>query len=99
MPMKTLQSIRKVLVMHKQELKKKYKIRELAIFGSYARGEQKKTSDVDILVDFDKVPDLLTVMNMERYLEELLGTKVDSVRKSAIRPELKNTILKEAVKV
>ena len=97
--MKRLKHIQLLLAAHKQELRKKYKVKELGIFGSYARGEEKKASDVDILVDFEKVPDLLTLVNMEGYLESILGKKVDSVRKAAIRPELRKTILKEVIMV
>ncbi|MEW6380673.1 MAG: nucleotidyltransferase family protein [bacterium] len=74
-------------------------MREIGIFGSYARGEQKKRSDVDILVEFDEVPDLFKFIELERYLEKLLKVKVDLVRKKAIWPELKDLILKEVVYV
>jgi predicted nucleotidyltransferase len=61
------------------------------------RGEQKKRSDIDILVEFEKIPDLLQFINLERYLSKLLKKKVDLVRKEAIRPELKSVILSEVV--
>jgi predicted nucleotidyltransferase len=95
----TSEEIRSVLSAHKSELIKNYKLKEIAIFGSYVRGEQKTTSDVDILVDFEEVPDLLKFIELEQYLEELLNIKVDLVRKSAIRPELKHSIINEAVQV
>jgi len=97
--MKNIKQIQSILAAHKQELRERYKIKEIGIFGSYARGEQKKTSDVDILVEFEKTPDFLTFLNMERHLERILGNKVDTVRKSAIRPELRGTILKEVMKI
>lgn len=82
---------------YKKELAEKYKVKEIGIFGSYARGEQRKRSDVDIIVDFEEVPDLFTFIRMERYLEKLLKKKVDLVTKPAIRPELKDSILQEVI--
>lgn len=96
--MKSLQEINEILRLHKDELKEKYKIKEIGIFGSYVRGEQKKRgSDIDIIVEFEEedVPGLLKFIEIERYLERLLRKKVDLVRKEAIRPELKDLILKE----
>ena len=71
----------------------------MKIFGSYVKNEQRERSDVDILVDFYEVPDLLKFIEMERYLEEILGVKVDLVRISVLRPELRDGILNEAVKI
>ncbi|MCM8820343.1 MAG: nucleotidyltransferase family protein [Candidatus Omnitrophica bacterium] len=97
--MKTLQEIKEIIQKHKGELQEKYKIKEIAIFGSYVRNEQKKRSDVDILVDFYELPDLLKFIEIERYLEEILGIKVDLVRKPALRAELRDKILSEAVEI
>jgi hypothetical protein len=97
--MKTLNKIEKILTEYKEKLKREYKIREIGVFGSFVRGEQKKTSDFDILVDFDEVPDLLKFIELERYLEELLKIKVDLVRKQAIRKELKERILNEVINI
>lgn len=97
MEMKSYKKIEEILKQHKKELAEKYKIKEIGIFGSYVRGEQKKRSDVDVLVEFVKVPDLLRFIEIERYLQRLLRKKVDLVRKKALRPELKNIILKEVV--
>jgi predicted nucleotidyltransferase len=95
--MESLEGINGILKNCREELHEKYKVKEIGIFGSYARGEQKKRSDVDILVEFDEVPDLFKFIELERYLEKLLKIKVDLVRKKAIRPELKDLILKEVV--
>ncbi len=97
--MKTLKEIRKILSAHKKELEGKYKIKEMKIFGSYVRNEQKKRSDVDILVDFYEVPDLLKFIEIERRLEEMLEVKVDLVRKPVLRAELRDKILNEAVEI
>lgn len=96
---KSLDEIKTVLNLHQRDIREKYKVREIGIFGSFVRGEQKKRSDVDILVEFTKkdIPDLLTLIELERYLQKLLKKKVDLVRKGGIRPELKESILKEVV--
>ena len=80
-------------------MSRKYRINEIGIFGSIVRGEQKKRSDIDILVEFDEenIPGLLKFIEMERYLEKILRKKVDLVRKGGIRPELRDIILKEVV--
>ena len=93
--MKSLNEIREILKQQKEFLKKKYKIKEIGIFGSYVRGEQTHTSDVDILVEFYETPDFLTFLEIERFLEELLGVKVDLVRKSALRKEIYEQVLQE----
>ncbi len=97
--MATLKEIERALKENKAELRKQYKVKDIGIFGSYVRGEQKKRSDVDILVEFHDVPDLLKFIELERFLEKILKIKVDLVRKKAIRPELKRSILKETIHV
>jgi len=87
--------ILRTLEKHKKELQQQYKIKELGIFGSYVRGEQKRRSDIDILVEFDEVPDLFTFLELEGYLNRLLNIKVDLVRKKALRSQLKDRILNE----
>ncbi len=91
--------IEAVINKHKKSLAKKYKVKEIGVFGSYVRGEQKGASDVDILVEFDVVPDLFKFLELERYLEEILDVKVDLVRKNAIREELRDSILSDVVYV
>lgn len=93
----SLKEINEILKAHKNDICEKYKVKEIGVFGSYVRGEQKKRSDVDILVEFDVLPDLLKFIEMERYLQKLLGQKVDLVEKKGIRPQLKGRILKEVI--
>ena len=97
--MKPRKDIEKILKEHRKELAEKYKVKELGIFGSCVRDEQRKRSDVDILVEFDEVPDLLKFIELERHLERLLGRKVDLVRKQALRQELRDTILSEVITI
>ena len=95
--MRNLKEIKRILNAHKDEIKRKYKVKEIGIFGSFVRGEQRKDSDIDIFVEFEEVPDLFKFIELERYLETLLQVKVDLVRKKAIRKELKEQILTEAI--
>lgn len=95
--MKSLDEIKEILAEHKEQLKEKYNIGEIGIFGSYIKGEHKEISDIDILVEFEKPISLLKLVNMENYLSELLGIKVDLVPKRDLREELKDIILKETV--
>jgi len=57
--------------------------------------EQKQGSDLDILVDFEESPSLLTFIHMENELSELLGVKIDLVTKDSLHPMLRESILKE----
>jgi uncharacterized protein len=85
----------KILRQHLPELKEKYSVSYLGIFGSYIRGEQTKDSDLDVLVQFDKKPGLLKYIELENYLSDLLGIKVDLVMKSALKPNIGKRILNE----
>lgn len=97
--MKKLKQIQTILVSSKNELRKMYKVKELGIFGSYARGEQKKSSDIDILVKFNPHATLFDFVGLGNYLEEKLRMNVDVVSEKGIRPELKSNITKRMVKV
>jgi hypothetical protein len=91
--MKSLREIIGMLADHKEELQQKYKVREIGIFGSVVRGEQREISDVDILVDFEK-PIGWDVVDLADYLEAILGVKVDLVLKGGVvrKPALWNYI-------
>ena len=95
--MKTLDEIKTIIKDHKPEVIQKYKVSEIGIFGSFVRGDQGKRSDIDILVDFYEIPDLLKFIELESYLQKLLRKKVDLVDKQGIRAELKDRILKEVI--
>ena len=92
-----LNAIKEILKQNKEELKDKYKIKKIGVFGSYVRGEEKKRSDIDILVEFSEPVGLFEFMDMEEYLEKLLGVKVDLVSKKALKPRIGQHILKEVV--
>jgi len=82
--MKSLEEILRILREHKEELAQRYGVQELAIFGSYARGEQTLVSDVDILVTLGK-PLGLRFFELWDYLENLLGLQVDLLTPNAVR--------------
>ena len=95
--MKKIQDIKKALIKIKGALKKNFSIKEIGIFGSYVRNEQKTRSDVDILIEFYKVPGLLKFIEIEEYLSTLLKIRVDLVMKSALKPYIGQHILNEVV--
>ncbi len=93
----SLKKIMHVLREHLPELRKRYKVRSIGIFGSYVHDEQRKRSDLDILVEFSDAPSLFGFIEMEQYLSDLLGVKVDLVMKSALKPRIGKRILNEVV--
>ena len=73
----------------------KYGTKKVAVFGSYARGEEKPKSDIDILVEFSERKSLLEHVKIERELSEALGIKVDLLTEKAISPYLIDRIRNE----
>ncbi len=78
-------------------LRNKYGIRKIGIFGSYLRGEQKRKSDVDILVDFERAVSFFEFLALEGELSRLTGKKVDLMMKTALKPGIGKHILSEVV--
>ncbi len=95
--MRRVEEVEEILSKYKEELREKFKVKEIGIFGSCVRGENEETSDVDVLVEFEEPVSLLGLVSLENHLAELLGRKIDLVPKRDIRPELKERILKEAI--
>jgi len=95
--MKTLKNIRDVLVKYKDSIRKEFKAEIVDVFGSYSRNEQKKTSDIDILVRFLDGATFFDLVGLGEFVEEKLKVKADIVSERAIRPELKEQILKEVI--
>jgi len=96
--MKSLEKIQRVLREHKEEIQRKYSLVILGVFGSVARGEHKKTSDVDILVEIER-PIGLKFFELWEKFEKLLGCEVDLVRKKLLREEIKSEILREVIRI
>ncbi|MFQ5788197.1 MAG: nucleotidyltransferase family protein [Thermodesulfobacteriota bacterium] len=94
-----LERIINILKEHKTELKEKYGVKEIGIFGSYVSGEYKEKSDLDVLVEFeeDAKIGLLKFVNLANYLSDLISVKVDLVEKSALKPRIGKRILREVV--
>jgi hypothetical protein len=83
---------------HEPEIKKRFGVATIGIFGSYIRGEERPNSDVDVLVSFKKGEETFDhYMDCKFYLEDLFGRKVDLVMKGAIKKRLKPHILGEVV--
>lgn len=95
--MKTLPEITTVLHAHLAELRERYGITNIAVFGSVVRGEAKEGSDVDLLAEVERPIGLIALINAENCLRDLLGVKVDLVLKRSIRKELRDQIYNEAV--
>ena len=95
--MRKLNELKKILQEHKVSLKDEFGVTEIGLFGSYTKGNQKKDSDVDILVEFEKTIDLFTYVHLKNHLSDLLGVNVDLVAKKALKPKLGERILSETV--
>lgn len=93
--MASLSQILKTLRQAKPELSAAFKVHEIGVFGSVARGEQREESDIDILVNLDKDADLLDLIGLSQFLEERLHHKVDVVPKTALREEIRERVLNE----
>ncbi|NWG04542.1 MAG: nucleotidyltransferase family protein [Syntrophaceae bacterium] len=86
----------RILKAHLPELRERYGVRGVSLFGSFLRGERHQGSDLDVLVEFDRVPSLFEFIRLERHLSGLLKMKVDLVMKSALKPAIGRRILEEA---
>lgn len=91
-----LHDFRKQLENNMALLKHRFKVKQLGIFGSYARNEATPQSDIDILVEFSE-PIGWEIVDLQDYLTELLGHKVDLVTVKALKPQLKAEILQQVV--
>ena len=78
----------------KSDLTTRYKVRNIGVFGSFARKEARADCDVDILVDFDEGADLV---ELSEYLEEKIGRHVDLATPRALRPEIREGIYRDVV--
>jgi predicted nucleotidyltransferase len=82
--MKTIEEIKRILKEHKEEIREKYGVVIVGVFGSYVKGEQNETSDVDIIVELER-PIGLKFYELWDYLENILGIKVDVLTLSALK--------------
>jgi len=93
--------ILKTLRAHRDELRERFGVKSLAVFGSVARGEAGPESDVDIVVEFDPQAHvgLFKMVELKEFLERLLGCPVDVVTLDGLRPWMRNRVRREAVHV
>jgi predicted nucleotidyltransferase len=91
-----MENVVEILKEHEAEMATRFSVRKIGVFGSHARGEQGPDSDVDILVEFERVS-FDNYMDLLYYLEDLLSTKVDLVTVGGISPYLKEQVEKEVV--
>ena len=97
--MKTLEEVSKILEELKPYLADKYGVTEIGVFGSYVRNEQQPDSDIDMLIDLGDPPriSLLGLANLENYLSDILGVRVQTTIKSDIKARLQPYILRDLV--
>jgi predicted nucleotidyltransferase len=81
---------------HANDIKTRFSVSRIGIFGSFARGEQKESSDIDILVEFEK-PTFRNFMDLSFYLEDLLGREVDLVTVKGLHPRIRPYVEKDVV--
>jgi predicted nucleotidyltransferase len=97
--MKTVADVRQILQGQKPYLAEQYGIAEISIFGSYVRGEQRVDSDLDVLIELERPAriSLIDLVELEFYLSDLLGIKVDLAIKKNLKPRIGERILQEAI--
>jgi predicted nucleotidyltransferase len=93
----SLDEIKELIEQHKPELKRQFHVDKIGVFGSYARDTQKKRSDIDFLVTFDADISLFARVDLNIYLMELMGRKVDVIPHDNLRPELREYVLKDLI--
>jgi hypothetical protein len=99
--MKTLDEIKRILEAQREYLATNYGVTVIGVFGSYVRGEQHFDSDVDILIELERPPriSLIGLVELEHYLSDMLGVKVDLAIKKNLRRRIGERILSEVVHV
>ncbi len=97
--MKNFEEIKRTINGHRLFLEERFKVKSIGVFGSYLRGEQSEESDIDILVEFHSTIDLFEFIELEDFLSEILGSKVDLVMKDALKPRIRDRILRETVDI
>jgi len=81
---------------HKQEIKRRFAVRRIGLFGSFVRGEETKESDIDILVEFED-PTFRNFMNLAFYLEDIFSRRVDLLTPEGISHRIRPYVEKEVV--
>jgi uncharacterized protein len=99
--MKEFNEIRKILREQKPYLAEKYGVEIVGVFGSYVRQEQRSDSDLDILIELDRPPkiSLIGLVELEDYLSQILGIKVDLAIKTNLKKRIGRRILQEVIPI
>jgi predicted nucleotidyltransferase len=87
------------LNLHREELRTRYGVESIALFGSYARDEARPDSDVDLLVEFNRPPTFLSYMDLIDYLEQLFGARVDLATPKKLKPRVRPYVERELIRV
>ena len=95
--MRTLNDIMAQLRALQPDLKRRYPIRGMGVFGSYVRGEQRDDSDLDLLVDLGEGMGLIEYVGLQLELSDALGINVDLVEREALRPRIAPHVLAEVI--
>ena len=93
----TREAVLRLLAQHREELRRRFRVKSLALFGSVARNEAGPQSDVDILVTFEGSVGLFTFVQLKMYLESVLEHPVDLVTWDALRPAMREYVMEELV--
>ena len=96
---KSTNQISKILRDLNSFIQKEYKVSEMKIFGSYANKKNNSSSDLDLLVSFSETPSLLKFIELENFLSDKIGIKVDLVMEDSIKFQLRESILSSAIQI
>ncbi|MDD3618656.1 MAG: nucleotidyltransferase family protein [Desulfobulbaceae bacterium] len=93
--MKSRQEILDILTNHLEQIKKKYGVEKIGVFGSVVRSEHSDASDIDLLVEFSRPTGMVQFIRLEEELQGLLGARVDLVTQKALKKHIGRQILRE----
>lgn len=94
-----IKQVSNTLEQYKANLTQDYHIKKIGIFGSFARGDMTKKSDIDILIEFAHPIGLFKFVELEQKLSTILGRRVDLVTKQALKPLIKKEVLQQTIYV
>lgn len=98
--MKTdLDQVKETINKHIDFLKVTYHVKGIGVFGSVARADNTQSSDIDILVEFSKPIGFFKFIELEEILSKIIGKKVDLVTKKALKPAIREEVLRETIYV
>lgn len=93
----SINEIKELIKENESYLKEAYSVERFFLFGSYAKGQPTKTSDIDLLVDFSSTIDMFKMVDLQEYLKKIFGKEIDLGTKNGLKKFIKNSILNEAI--